>query len=517
MPSTEILDDLEHLSSSVGADLVLTCDDTVGESLADWISARGGTITDLPALRSLIAKTARTPHDVPPDALDDFPQYLPRTDFYAFRARLRDVLRPEQFSLVDRLYCATFHAIVNEPPATPEDAAATLTAFFAQHRTPGHALTIARAAQAALFTHGLLLKVSIDTLLHGTADTEHRRMTPAEIRSLRAYRTAWRSVAAVLYDADLSKQEIHAVRLDQVTRDGDLIGVDHLPLLDDAKVYLRAQRTYRLITGATASDPLIDQTRQSVAVALRRLGAELNLPAPSNHVPAEAKRSDRWQHNLGVTLLPLVGLRLTDVPPTDPQTEEGSMTATVSVNGAALRERLLRAGLSDRTYANRSGLGDSAVRGMLLRNEVNGSVSIADLRRAATEAGMSMGDLLRPDLNRRARRHPQRRCRCPRPGPQRPEADAPGRPACARPRLGRRSAPRHHHQSGRPPQRDRPTRSPQQHGRAPHLCQRQARNARRHPPDLVQGRRRRHRPRHRTSSLRRLPRLSPRPTPPPTA
>jgi transcriptional regulator with XRE-family HTH domain len=69
------------------------------------------------------------------------------------------------------------------------------------------------------------------------------------------------------------------------------------------------------------------------------------------------------------------------------------MTATVPVNGAALRERLLSAGLSDRTYANRSGVGDSAVRGMLLRNEVNGSVSIADLRRAATEAGMSMGDL----------------------------------------------------------------------------------------------------------------------------
>jgi hypothetical protein len=69
------------------------------------------------------------------------------------------------------------------------------------------------------------------------------------------------------------------------------------------------------------------------------------------------------------------------------------MTATVPVNGAALREHLLITGLSDRAYGDRSGLGDAAVRGMLLRNEVNGSVSIADLRRAATEAGMTMGDL----------------------------------------------------------------------------------------------------------------------------
>jgi hypothetical protein len=149
-------------------------------------------------------------------------------------------------------------------------------------------------------------------------------MTSAEVRSLRAYRTAWRSTAAVLYDANLSKDEIHAVRLDQVTPDGDLTDVEYLPLLDDAKVYLRAQRTYRLITGATATDPLIDQTRQSLTYALRRIGAELNLPTPSNHVPAEARKADRWQHSLGVALLPLVGLRLTSHPPTDPQTEEAA-------------------------------------------------------------------------------------------------------------------------------------------------------------------------------------------------
>ncbi|SSC25063.1 Hypothetical protein KLENKIAIHU_3687 [Klenkia terrae] len=324
IPSIEFLDDLEHLSSSVGADLVLTCDDTVGENLADWITARGGTITDLPALRTLITETARPTHVVPPDTPVDFPQYLPRAEFYAFRARVREVLRPEQFSLVDRLYRSTFHAIADTPPATPEDAAATLTALIAQHRTPGQALTIARAAQAALFTQGLLLKVSIDTLLHGTAAAEHRRMTPAEVRSLRAYRTAWRSTAAILYDANLSKDEIHAIRIDQVTPDGNLVGADHLPLHDDAKLYLRAQRTYRLLTGATGTDPLIDQTRQSVAVALRRLGAELNLPAPSNHVPTEARKSDRWQHNLGVALLPLVGVRLTGVPPAALKAEEAA-------------------------------------------------------------------------------------------------------------------------------------------------------------------------------------------------
>jgi hypothetical protein len=324
--STDILDDLDHLCAAVSADLVLTCDDTGGEHLTDWVTARDGTIADLPTLQRLIAQTAHTPQDVPPDAPVDYPTYLPRAEFYAFRARVRDVLRPDQFVLVDALYRATFQAIADKPPTSAEDAAATLRALIAEQRTPGQALTIARAAQAALFTHGLLLKVAVDALLHGTAAAAHRRMTPAEVRSLRAYRTCWRSAVAVLHDANLSKDEIHALRVDQVTEEGHLTGVDHQPLLADARVYLRAQRAYRVITGAAPTEPLIPETRARVTFALRRIGAELNLPAPGNHVPAEARKSDRWQHSLGVALLPLVGNSLPEssAEATEPQAEEAA-------------------------------------------------------------------------------------------------------------------------------------------------------------------------------------------------
>lgn len=310
IPGAEILDDLHHLASGVGADLVLTCDDTGGEALADWLTARGGTIADLATLRDLIAQHARTPQGLPTDPPCDYPQYLPRAEFYAFRARLRDVLPPDQFALIDHVYCSTFQSIASDPPTTAEDAATMLTTLIAQHRTPGEALTVARAAQAALFTHGLLLKVHVDTLLHGVAAAQHRRMSPAEIRSLRAYRTSWRSAAAVLYDANLSKDDIHALRIDQVTPHGDLVGTDHQPLHEDARLYLRAQRVYRLITGATPVDPLIPESRAHVTYALRRIGAELNLPAPTNHVPTKAKKADRWQHSLGVALLPLEGSTL---------------------------------------------------------------------------------------------------------------------------------------------------------------------------------------------------------------
>ncbi|KGH45847.1 hypothetical protein IN07_14970, partial [Modestobacter caceresii] len=206
--STDTLDNLAHLCAAVGADFVLSCDDTGGGHLADWVSARGGTIADPATLDALLTEHARPPRVVPSDTKGDYPQYLPRAEFYAFRSRVRDVLRPEQFTLVDGLYRDTFTAIADAPPTSAEKASEALTMLIARHRTPGEALTIARAAQAALFTRGLLLKVHIDTLLHGVAAAEHRRMTPAEVRSLRAYRTCWRSAAAVLYDANLSKDQM---------------------------------------------------------------------------------------------------------------------------------------------------------------------------------------------------------------------------------------------------------------------------------------------------------------------
>ncbi|MCA0146658.1 hypothetical protein [Blastococcus sp. LR1] len=318
--SPDILDDLSHLCASVGAGLVLTCDDTGGEHLADWVTARDGTISEHAALKTLIAEAARSLPAMPSDAAPDYPRYLPRVEFYAFRSRVRDVLRPEQFTLVDRLYRNTFTAIADDPPESEEQAATALTTLIAQHRTPGEALTIARAAQAALFTRGMLLKVNVDTLLHGVAAAEHRRMTPAEVRSLRAYRTCWRSAAAVLYDANLSKEDLHALRIDQISDDGTPT-VPHSPMLPDALLYLNAQRAYRLHTGSDPADPLIAESRAHVTYALRRIGAELNLPAPTNHVPAEAKKADRWQNRLGVALLPLVGSALPTSEP-DQQTPE---------------------------------------------------------------------------------------------------------------------------------------------------------------------------------------------------
>lgn len=310
LQSRDLLDNLLHTVTAVGAHLAVTCDDIIVGALDDWVADRSGqTHTDLRPLQQQIATLARP---VPPlgNNAAPFPQYLPRVDFYGFRARCREVLTPDEFAQVDDLYCSIFRTVRGAPFSTPTNAAAGLAGLLAHHATPGEAVVIARAAQAAMFTHGLLLKVWLPTLLNGVSDADHRRLTPAEVRSLRAYRTTWRSSAIVLADADLSADEISGLILDQVAPDGTLHAVEHLTMHPDARVFLRAQRQYRTLNGATPSDPFITETTRYVAKAIRMGGTELNLPSPGAHQKNHERKTDKWHTDLGVTLLPLVTAHL---------------------------------------------------------------------------------------------------------------------------------------------------------------------------------------------------------------
>lgn len=314
--SRTLMDNLFHVATAVGAHLALTCDETVTSWLNDWVEQRGGSVhTEDAPLLALLQATTRPVTATSQPEVADFPQYLPRVDFYGFRARCRAVLTPNQFARLDTLYVDAFQEVRAAPYASAQEAHDRLAARIAKHTSPGEVLTVARAAQAAMFTHGLLLKVDTSSLLRGIQESEHRRLTPSEVRALRAYRTPWRSSANILRDADLTLNDIKAMTLANVNEAGTLDGVTHLPLHDDARTYLRAQRRYRLDEGATPSDPFITQTARSVSQAFRRCGAELNLPSSANHEKATESRSDRWRKHLGVALLPLVTQHL---PQPDP-------------------------------------------------------------------------------------------------------------------------------------------------------------------------------------------------------
>lgn len=305
----DMLDSIHNLTTAANVNLALTCDDTTIDKTIDWVTDRNGTIHDThqPLLDHLDHITR--PTFIEPPGPDWFPRALPHADFYMFRAQCRDLLTPTDFGMVDDLYTATFKNVATNPFTTTDEAAQRLT-DLATSDNPGYALTVARAAQAAMFTHGLLLKVHVSRFTRGVENAEHRRLLPHEIHALKCYRSPWRAAAILLRDANLSRDQIKDVRISNVTETGDLTGFDHLPLHPMARTYLHAQRLARIIDGQPPNEPLISHKSRRIAHAHRRAAIDLNLPTVKNQEKSNTQRLNHWKYNLGVSLLPLEAAHL---------------------------------------------------------------------------------------------------------------------------------------------------------------------------------------------------------------
>lgn len=300
-----ILDSLIALTT--GTDTALALVTETDGRLLDWVLDRGGLVHEnVDALQQHLATTARPVPHLADGTVAPFPAVLPEVDFYGFRAACRDLLPSDDFTLVDALYRGTFKAVREAPFTTSAEASSYLGTSAQDLSTPAQVVTVCRAAQAAMFTHGQQLKVNLPYFVTSFAFGEHRRLTEVELRNLRAYRTPWRSSAVVLRDADVALEHVTALTLGQVTAEGDLL-IPHEHLLSQARIFLAAQRFLRLAEGAQSSDPFIPVHERSVATMQRRACFELGLPLLRNDERRTSRRSQRWQGQLGVTLLPLSG------------------------------------------------------------------------------------------------------------------------------------------------------------------------------------------------------------------
>jgi hypothetical protein len=307
LPDNVLIDDLRSLCEQVHARLVLTCDDSGGQSLIDYAQDRGhDALLPLDALHRLLAEQARPIPEVFRGQEAAFPVHVPKADFPTFLHLCQAALTAEDFAAVTAVYWSTFHTVREAAPADKHAAATLLHSLIQDRSGPAEVTVIVRAAQAAMFTLAQQLKVEMQALLVSVADETHRRLTLPEIRSLRAYRQPWRSTAIVLTDADLSQNDIQALTVQDVTTDGRLRQGKVL-LHPEATVYLRAIRHLRLLDGAAPDDPLLNIDSRNITYTLRRAGIELNLPALGDHVRAFERRRDRWANSVGVTLQPLTG------------------------------------------------------------------------------------------------------------------------------------------------------------------------------------------------------------------
>lgn len=305
LASPRLLSFLLDLGNETGCDIALTHDENTVTPALDWVTDNGGTIeTSHKPLVQRIRATARPGDDLPETDSVPFPRFLPDVDFYAFRGMCRDLLPADEFAIVDDLYVRTLHAVTEDPFDDDEDGSLRIRQMLSTITSEAEATTIIRATQAALFKGGRHLYVWMPTLRVAMQRDQHRRLTPAEIRTLRAYRTPWRSSAVVLHDAGLSTGQIADLTLGDVQPTGDL-ATSAGPLTNDARAYLRAHRHLRFMEGANESDNFITARRSEVRAALRTTGRELVIPTVTAHAGFEETPDQTWRKALGVRVASL--------------------------------------------------------------------------------------------------------------------------------------------------------------------------------------------------------------------
>lgn len=305
VPYPRLLSFLLDLGRATRCDVALTHDESTITPVVDWARDRGARVhTSAQPLTAAMTRTARAPYALPTDDPALFPQFLPNVDFYAFRGMCQELLTRDEFAVVDDLYVRTFHEVTADPIGDDEDASLRLRALLSTVTTESEAITIIRATQAALFKTGRHLFVWMPTLRIAMQREQHRRLTPAEIRSLRAYRTPWRSSITVLHDAGLTTNEIADLTVADIEPTGHLDNGAE-PLTDDARTFLRAHRHYRQMKGARDNDPLITKNAAGIRAELRAIGRDLLVPTVSAQAGFDDTPSDTWRKALGVRIATL--------------------------------------------------------------------------------------------------------------------------------------------------------------------------------------------------------------------
>ena len=250
-----------------------------------------------------------------PDPLDtgDFPE-VPTDNWPTFRAACRDCLDPHDFERVDALFLRTLvsaEGIFRGDEVTESSVLTGLRSDLESVETVAEMVTVVRAFQVAAHREGWLLQAKI-ARLRATAETMSRAAlrSPATWHKLRAYRMPYRGAAVALAAIGLSVGIMMEIRCADVAADGASVhrdGTTHA-IPPEAAVFLRAQREYRILMGASPTDLLFADDEgplhdRALADALRRPAAELGIPVPDISMSrAPDPHNSRWRDRWGLSL-----------------------------------------------------------------------------------------------------------------------------------------------------------------------------------------------------------------------
>jgi len=283
--------------------VTFACETNQTEVVRQALANHGSTVSDvpwhtfetwLPAAGSALAPADPTPTYT----LDD----LPKSDFLTFRHDTRRLTDPDVWHAVDHDYRNTYkHAL--DITAALDDIIKMLAATTAGATTTGPVLVALRAAQAALFTRGVLLAVHIDKALGTLSAIKPTRPTDHHWHALHGYLGTARGAGAAIYLLNTPPEHLNNVTLDDIRAWLYADEANGITLHPVARPLLAAHLHTREADGATGSDSYLNRPGRAAIDDLIDARRHLGIPIDARNLkPANIAHTHRPLYRFGLEL-----------------------------------------------------------------------------------------------------------------------------------------------------------------------------------------------------------------------
>ncbi|MCO5298878.1 MAG: hypothetical protein M9886_02895 [Candidatus Nanopelagicales bacterium] len=276
-----------NLAADVGADLVFSYEDGHGTTLHS-----SGLLDDADKYGWPCHPDDRPPFIVPEEPVEvepatqtdsgtAFPAVIATVGFGLFRAWNRELLAPDQFTQLDRLYCDVYrHTREHTDPDTA--VVARLAHQHLNQPTRAQALTALRAMQAALFRNGILWRLPLSSLDAWRESPDSVTATDRDYQRLTELNDAQTAAIAVLASLNIPFDAMRGSRLNSTTITSPDIAATPAP--DTALFVLR-------VAAELNGGPLITRSQRDINYAIRFLTQQFGFPLPVTRGPRETRRA----------------------------------------------------------------------------------------------------------------------------------------------------------------------------------------------------------------------------------
>jgi hypothetical protein len=244
---------------------------------------------------------------------------VPEDEFYTFWDTAQEVLEPDAFAAVDRVFqdglMRTRSWLRSAVSSDEESVAVHLRSLISEAGDRNVALIRLRGAQAALFDDWILVKASFDQLTDGLFFTNPPMglSNDAASRLQLVTNASDAALATIALATPLELAQVHGLRFEDVAPDGSLVvsGDARYEIPSSGARFLRAHLLVRRFKGARPGDNLFgplqdhdgsESSLTGIRSRLNTVSRKTGLAFPGQWMRRDAETSQQWIAHQGISV-----------------------------------------------------------------------------------------------------------------------------------------------------------------------------------------------------------------------